>query len=1518
MSRRTSRMLAAATAALLAASGLSLAAVSPAIAASGNSGTVKGTVFRDFNANGVFDSGNAADSGLANDSGFGGVTVTAYDAAGTPVGNVTSNADGTYSVPVTGATGKDVRVEFTGLPAGYKPGAVHSTAGSNGTAVQFVKLGATKVDFAVNAPEDYSQGNAPLATAIQWAGSPLESEGGTKGEEPAVAAVGYDDGHTGSQSGFPGRVTLATFGQVGAVSSVVYQPSSNSMFVSAVVKRQSGLGSLGLGGIYRITDVMGTDGKVLDANSDGVGDGTVEPWLDVTSLGIDLGTVPSNTDRGISGPQTQTNDTSGFAESAKAGIGDMLLSPDGKTLFFVNLFDKRLYALDVSNPDSPSLIGSYDFALGADEQPWALTTYRGDIYVGSVDTGDAPGESAKSAGLKFHVKSAPITGLDTAPWTDVLTGDLGYDKGDIYQNRLTPQSHQWNTWTDTWTWSNANGNGRVSQTGVSDPWQIYPQAVLSDLYFDEDGYLSLGFTDRTSLQGGNRNHASDPNVTGDYQTGSSGDLLIAAPVGDGTFTLESNGVVGTRTTQDGHVNEGPDGKEFYDDTQNLGAGTFHKEVTLGNLAGLRGTRQVVSTAFDPLTGIRLAGLMWFDVDNGSPVAGYELNADGDGPTGPPGGGGNFQKGGGLGGISLLAAAAPVEVGNRVWFDTNKNGIQDADEPPIAGVKVQLIKNGAPIGDPATTDGDGEYYFSSDPSSEFFVPGFVPNGGDYTIQFIKPTGNLVTPSGTVPWTTIGFTKAETTSTETGSNPDPATGLYTFTVGGPGENDHSIDAGFIIDPVPSVDIEKGDNGGNGATGSAIVNDADTMDTGVTYKAGETRTIEFTVTNNGTEPLTDVTLTDATLAGAGVQSLSWAFPDGTTATAKTKAGVLTATWDATVSPGTTTWLPGEVITGTATLTLDATGVPHVDSAKVTAVGAGSKKPVDDTDNYNAFVAAIQVIKYDGQLPDPAVKKNGDWVTPLKPLVNVDQDANTVDKSVVYPVNKPEPVRWVVTNTGPTSLTNITLTDLTNKGPAIAGDWTADLSPFGGPANYSFVNSGPWPGILPPGASFFANGTLTLPALQSHTDTVTVVGTVVVPAVDGNGKPTGAPSLDGNGLPIVARDSKGAPVTLTDNDPFNARTGVGPFVNIEKGDGTGTTIVNDADTMADGQAYAPGETRDIVFVSKNTGDEPLRNVTLTEDALSGAEVSSLEWTFPDGTTATAKDVNGVLTATWDATFSPNTTTWLPDAKITGRATLTINAGQAPHVDQAKVTAVGAQSSIPVDDDDPYNAFTGAIQVIKYDGDRPDPVVNDGKNWVIPTKPLVNPAQDANTDALAVELKAGAANTVRWVVTNTGTTYLTHLDLADATDSGVPIGDNWTADLSPFGGPSAYSFVKDGPWDGLLPPGASFFAQGKLTLADGQQHADTVTVIGRVVVPETDSSGVPTGKPTVDSNGKPVGAVRDGKPFTVTDNDPYHAKAKGVLAFTGSTGGMTVLAVALALLLLGGGALLRGRLRPATSRRRH
>ena len=783
---------------------------------------------------------------------------------------------------------------------------------------------------------------------------------------------------------------------------------------------------------------------------------------------------------------------------------------------------------------------------------------------------------------------------------------------------------------------------------------------------------------------------------------------------------------------------------------------------------------------------------------------------------------------------------------------------------------------------------------------------VPAGAVVTLR----ESSVSTPPAGTGWLDPVWSSGGATLT-----PD-ATGAVTVPAG----TDDPVAVG-LANPLeaPRVAIRKGDVGSDDASATTIVNDADTMDDAARYAPGETRRIVLALRNSGSEALTDVVVTDETLGGGDVQGLECTFPGETTATAGVLVGGRwTVTWAASVGAGASTWPVDGTFRCTATLTLGAVGGVHADRATVTGTGVGSGLPVTDTDDYNAFTADIQVVKYDGDRADPAVKDgSGAWTIPGKPLPDAAQDANDTAHAVRYAADSTHPVRWVVTNTGPTYLTHLTLVDATGKGPDVQ-DWVCDLSPVGGPASYSFTADGPWDGLLEPGASFFCHGTLTLTANQTHADTVTVTGDVVVPAVDGGGVPTGGPALSG-GEPVVVTVPGGGPWRLTDDDPFHAyATGV-PAVTIVKGDTgakAGTSIVNDADTMTDGELYAPGETRTIVLHLTNTGSEPLVDVVVTDTTLGGPHVATLECRFPGDASATAGVWSATKgwTVTWAATATGGpgapSTTWATGTSFDCTSTLTLEADGGVHADRATVTGKGAVTGAPVTDTDDYNAFTAGIQVIKYDGADPDPVVKDADGaWVTPAKPLVDADQDADDASHSVEHTDGKARTVRWVVTNTGPTYLTTVDLSDVTDNGPSIA-SWTCDLSPVGGPRSYSFVTDGPWDGLLAPGASFFCEGSLTLKAGQTHADTVTVTANVVVPAVDADGRPTGGPAL-IDGEPVLATGpDGTPVVLRDTDPYHAHVPPpVLAETG--------AQILGLLELAGLLLLTGAAAVGLTRRR-
>ncbi|MBI5858505.1 MAG: carboxypeptidase regulatory-like domain-containing protein [Sphingobacteriales bacterium] len=122
-------------------------------------------------------------------------------------------------------------------------------------------------------------------------------------------------------------------------------------------------------------------------------------------------------------------------------------------------------------------------------------------------------------------------------------------------------------------------------------------------------------------------------------------------------------------------------------------------------------------------------------------------------------------------VSLLAA-----VGDYVWNDLNRNGIQDAGEPPVAGVTVTLYNSANVAVASAVTDAKGYYLINNIP---------VPIGGaNFTIGFTDtPTGMVITTKNAV-----GSTP------DNDSNADPVTGLTDPFALNPGQIRLDIDAGL----------------------------------------------------------------------------------------------------------------------------------------------------------------------------------------------------------------------------------------------------------------------------------------------------------------------------------------------------------------------------------------------------------------------------------------------------------------------------------------------------------------------------------------------------------------------------------------------------------------------------------------------------------------------------------------------------------------------------------------------------
>ena len=188
----------------------------------------------------------------------------------------------------------------------------------------------------------------------------------------------------------------------------------------------------------------------------------------------------------------------------------------------------------------------------------------------------------------------------------------------------------------------------------------------------------------------------------------------------------------------------------------------------------------------------------------------------------------------------FAFVKPASVGNFVWFDANKDGIQDADEVGVAGVTVTLTDGaGNPVIDldgnpvkPVTTDANGKYEFTNLMPN---VERIVANAGEesYKVTFTPPAGYSATKS---------YAAADGEKDSNGVESD-----VTLTEG---QDDMTVDLGLIADGMIGDTLfwDVDNNGGSAPSG------ADKPLAGVTVKltyttpAGVEKTLTTVTDENG----------------------------------------------------------------------------------------------------------------------------------------------------------------------------------------------------------------------------------------------------------------------------------------------------------------------------------------------------------------------------------------------------------------------------------------------------------------------------------------------------------------------------------------------------------------------------------------------------------------------------------------------------------------------------------------------
>jgi uncharacterized repeat protein (TIGR01451 family) len=168
------------------------------------------------------------------------------------------------------------------------------------------------------------------------------------------------------------------------------------------------------------------------------------------------------------------------------------------------------------------------------------------------------------------------------------------------------------------------------------------------------------------------------------------------------------------------------------------------------------------------------------------------------------------------------------LGDFVWADNNSNGIQDAGEPGIPGVVVNLYDQAGNVIATTTTNQAGNYLFSGLPA------------GTYSVGFVIPAGYTVSP------------QTQGTDNTVDSNPDRTTGRTALITLAAGELNLTIDAGLFqnvsLGNLVWNDVNNNglvDAGEAGIAGVTVNVYRDTNSNG-TFEAG-TDTLAGTVTTN-----------------------------------------------------------------------------------------------------------------------------------------------------------------------------------------------------------------------------------------------------------------------------------------------------------------------------------------------------------------------------------------------------------------------------------------------------------------------------------------------------------------------------------------------------------------------------------------------------------------------------------------------------------------------------------------------
>ncbi|MEE1832270.1 SdrD B-like domain-containing protein [Streptomyces sp. SP17KL33] len=485
-----------------------------------------------------------------------------------------------------------------------------------------------------------------------------------------------------------------------------------------------------------------------------------------------------------------------YSRVGREGIGDVDVSGDGKTLYAVSLNDSRLYSVPIRGTGDGVYPGTYrSHVIPRPEEcagywhPYGIGVRGGRVLVGGVCGAENTVTRSAPWGDPSQVTSH-VYEFTRGSFRPLFKTAMNYPRGCAYRFTGTPAtaprctkpssvgsplSAMWEAWNQR-----VPTPGRLSFVSA-------PQPILSNIEIADNGDLILGFRDRfADMQGTATYPFNAPRDASKVRAVAAGDVLRVCTTRK-TYTLENNARCDALYGALPHNDEGPGHGEFYADSTRL-ADAHMDQVTQGGTALQPYRNKLWSTVHSPFDGNPWEqGVRRWNATKGKTEGNLLVQRTWSADAAQRAM--LFGEGNGLADLELICDRAPVQVGNRVWFDTDGDGVQDPSEPPVKGVKVTLDPTSSSGPDLVTyTDARGEYYIGSQgrgglrPNTTYRVS-FDHGGVDTNALPGRPS------RASLKWTVKGAGSNRAIDSDVDAH-----GRTTVRVGDAGHVNHTVDAGL----------------------------------------------------------------------------------------------------------------------------------------------------------------------------------------------------------------------------------------------------------------------------------------------------------------------------------------------------------------------------------------------------------------------------------------------------------------------------------------------------------------------------------------------------------------------------------------------------------------------------------------------------------------------------------------------------------------------------------------------------